>query len=386
MKQKNNAPIRILHITEVLSAAGIESFIMNNYRRIDRTKVQFDFLVLRNQKEFYDDEIKKMGGGKYWVHSYKGNTLLRVFEETKKIYSFLKKNKYDIVHIHYTTPLRAPYLFAAKKAGVQTRIYHSHSAYITGKSLLKKIIYSIMRKSIYNWATHYFACSESAAKWMYNKKTLKNKNVEVLFNGIDVKKFTFNTDKRKQIRRDLNIDDKFVLINTGRFEEQKNQSFVVEVFKKFHEKEKNSCLLLLGTGDLVEKVKQKVKDYGLSKNVIFLGVKQNVSDYLSAADCYIMPSLYEGLPVAAVEAQCEGLPCVFSENITKEVKLCNNVSFLPLESPIEDWVSRVQIYMSVTREEDAPSKTKNEGYYIQDCAKKLQNFYIQKVEEMKNDR
>ncbi len=137
----NESTLRVLHITEMLSAAGIESFIMNMYRNIDRNKVQFDFLVLRNQKEFYDDEVKKLGGRKYYVHSKKNNTWMRILDEANQIEKFLKENHYDIVHIHYTTPLRAPYLLAAKKAGVGTRIYHAHSAAISGKSKLKMMVY-----------------------------------------------------------------------------------------------------------------------------------------------------------------------------------------------------------------------------------------------------
>ena len=140
---------RILHITEELSAAGIESFIMNVYRNIDREKIQFDFLVLRNCKEFYDDEIKSLGGKKYYIHSEKKNTLLRVIEEAKLLKKFLKTHHYNIVHIHYTTPLRAFYLKAAKQAGVTTRIYHSHSAEVCGKSKLKILVYKYKAKKNY---------------------------------------------------------------------------------------------------------------------------------------------------------------------------------------------------------------------------------------------
>ena len=147
----NEPIIRVLHITEMLSAAGIESFIMNMYRNIDRHKVQFDFLVLRNEKEFYDDEIKNLGGKKYFVHSNFKNTWLRILDESRQIESFLKKHPYEIVHIHYTTPLRAPYLLAAKKADVPTRIYHAHSAAVSGKSKLKLLVYEYYRKKITNY-------------------------------------------------------------------------------------------------------------------------------------------------------------------------------------------------------------------------------------------
>lgn len=376
MDNRNN-PIRILHITEMLSAAGIESYIMNNYRRIDRTKVQFDFLVLRDQEEYYDEEVNRLGGRKYCISINISNTLLRILEESRQIKKFLKKNHYDIVHIHYTTPLRAPYLLAVKQAGVKTRIYHSHSAYVSGKSQTKMIVYKMMQKGIYKWATHFFACSEAAAEWMYDEKTRNEKDVKVMFNGIDTVKFSFHPDERKKIRTQLGIEEKFVIIHTGRFKDQKNQSFILDVFKYFLSRNANSVLLLLGEGELLQEMKEKATYLGISNVVFFLGVKSNVADYLSAADCYIMPSLYEGLPVAAIEAECCGLPCVFSKNITREVELCPEVSFLGLDESLENWSRKLEEYKHVKRNPKAAETIKKAGYDVQDCADMLQKFYIE---------
>ena len=152
-------PLRVLNITTVLDAAGIESFIMNMYRNIDRDEVQFDFMVMRDEKEFYDDEIKQLGGKKYTISVTGKNTLFRILKESRELYKFLKKNPYEIVHIHYTTPLRCFYLRAAKRAGVPVRIYHSHSAEVSGKSGLKLSIYDHCRNNITKWASHFCACS-----------------------------------------------------------------------------------------------------------------------------------------------------------------------------------------------------------------------------------
>ncbi len=381
MYNHENGSVRVLHIAEKMAAAGIESFIMNNYRRIDRTKVQFDFLVLRNQKEFYDEEIKALGGRKYFVESSKKNTFLRVLDESKQIERFLKENKYDIVHIHYTTPLRAPYLHAALKAGCKVRIYHSHSAYVLGKNKVKLAIYNFMRKKISKWGTHFFACSEAAAKWMYEESLLSAKKHRVIYNGIDVEKFKFNADIREKIREELNIQDKFVMIHTGRFLEQKNHCFIVDVFEKFKkEKCNNACLLLLGIGPLQDEIKDKVKEKGISDDVIFLDVKPDVYNYLSAADCYIMPSLYEGLPVAAVEAECSGLPCVFSTNITKEIALIDKTTFLSLDDSIEKWCDAILKYKDCERK-DCSEIIRSHGYNAQDVADNLQRFYL--LNEMK---
>lgn len=213
--------MRVLHITEVLEAAGIESFIMNVYRNIDRKKVQFDFLVMRDQTEFYDEEIAKLGGRKYTISIPVSNTLLRIQLESLQLYRFLKKHKYDVIHIHTTTPLRAPYLLAAKMANVKTRIYHSHSAEVRGKSKIKLFIYNYYQKKISKWATDWFACSEVAAEWMYEKRLIDRGKVNVVYNGIDTKRFSYNLSARAKIRKQMNLEDAFVITHTGRFLPQK---------------------------------------------------------------------------------------------------------------------------------------------------------------------
>ena len=382
MSIKKEEPTRILHITEMLSAAGIESFIMNMYRHIDRSKVQFDFLVLRNQKEFYDDEIKKLGGKKYFVESTKKNTWARILDESKQIENFLKKNSYQIVHIHYTTPLRAPYLLAAKRAGVKTRIYHAHSAAVSGKSNLKLLVYSYYRKKITKWATDYFACSKAAAEWIFEENLVKNGIVKVIYNGIDIDRFAFNEKTRISTRKQLGLKNEYVIIHTGRFLEQKNHKFIIKVFDELKKKYNNVRLLLLGTGELVEEIKSMVLELGLQQDVIFLGVKADVENYLCAADCYLMPSLYEGLPVAAVEAECSGLPCVFSENITREIELQENVKFLSLNDSEEEWCKQILKFKDLPRT-DGKKAIKKNGYSIEAGAKNLQKFYENRIYEIK---
>ena len=368
-------PIRILHITEMLSAAGIESFIMNVYRNIDREKVQFDFLVLRNEKEFYEDEITALGGRKYYVHSDIKNTFLRILDESRKIEKFLKINHYDVVHIHYTTPLRAFYLKAAAKAGVPVRIYHSHSAEVSGKSNIKLFIYNYCKKVIDKYATDFFACSEAAAKWIFSENALKSKKVKVIHNGIDTDRFSFKKEIRDKVRKNLSVSNEYVLINTGRFTEQKNQTFLIDIVNELKKKGENVKLFLLGDGPLKAKCQDKVDKLELQDIVYFLGVKANVEDYLFAADCYVMPSLYEGLPVAGVEAECTGIPCVFSENITREVKLNENAIFVGLNTSALEWSHIVLDKCEVKERENAVKAIRDAGYDIHDVASNMQKFY-----------
>lgn len=366
--------VRVLHITEKLQSAGIESFIMNLYRRIDRTKVQFDFLVLRNEHEFYEDEIKELGGNKFFIESKKKNTLLRIYEECDLLKKFLKEHHYDIVHIHYTTPLRAPYLEVLKKVGVRTRIYHSHSAFVEGKGFIKSVIYSYMRRKIEKFGTHFFACSKVAAEWIFSKNILAQNKARVIYNGIDTAKFAFDDCARHEVRSQLGLGGKNVLIHTGRFLEQKNHTFVVDVFSVIKKLCPNSALLLLGMGPLQDDIKLKVHKLGLDDDVFFLGVKTDVCRYLSAADCYIMPSLYEGLPVAAVEAECSGLPCVFSTNITEEVALTDHVKFLSLEDSADCWAKAVKDSFDCVRK-DSSDVIRNNGYDMQSVAEEMKKFY-----------
>ncbi|MFG6320603.1 MAG: glycosyltransferase family 1 protein [Lachnospiraceae bacterium] len=376
MEDKCNNPMRVLHITEMLSAAGIESFIMNMYRRIDKSCVQFDFLVLRDEHEFYDDEIKELGGIKYWVHSNISNTLFRILDETQQIEQFLKEHRYDVVHIHYTTPLRAPYLKACLKANVKKRIYHSHSAYVSGKNFIKHAVYGYMKKQISKYATDYFACSMAAAEWIFEKKLIDDGTVKIIYNGIDTKKFAYSVSDRKAVRKELDINDEFVLVHTGRFMSQKNHRFVVDVFYELKKICTDSKLLLLGTGELFEEVKHQVNELGLADDVIFAGVRSDVNRFLSAADCYIMPSLYEGLPVSAIEAECAGLPCIFSENITREVSLIEGIEFLSLDETVHEWVKQILKFKDVERY-DKSEIVKNSGYDIQAVAKKMQQLYME---------
>ena len=366
--------IRILNVTTALRAAGIESFIINNYRRIDRDKVQFDFLVMRNKNEYYDAEVKMLGGEKFTIETTLKNSFLKALQESYKLYQFLKKHKvYKIVHIHYTTPLKVFYLLAAKKAGVKVRIYHSHSAEISGKSGYKYIIYELCRKRMKSWGTYFFACSKAAAKWMYPDEMISSGRVEIIKNGIDTERFRFSEESRKKIRTEYNLEDSFIVINTGRFTEQKNQKFSIKMFSELKKSKRNAVLMLLGDGDLLDDCKKYAYSLGCD-DVIFLGVKNNVEEYLSAADCYVMPSLYEGLPVAAIEAQCSGLPCILSKNITDEVAISEKVLFLPIDD-VAYWVDAVEKVQTVNRHSSWKDVIKK-GYDINDIAKKLEKKYF----------
>lgn len=373
-------PVRVLNVTRVFNAAGIESFIMNMYRNIDRNMVQFDFLVMSDEESCYEDEIKILGGKKYTINVKENNTFLKIQKESIALYKFLLTHKYEIVHIHYTTPLRAPYLLAARKAKVPVRIYHSHSAEVSGKSKGKLLIYNYYKKRISKWATNWFSCSKAAAEWMFEDELISVGKAQIIYNGIDVHRFKYNPDVRDELRRALNLEQNFVIMHTGRFLPQKNHNFIIDVFNEVKKKDSTAKLILLGEGVLQESMKKKVQDLGLIEDIVFMGVKKNVEDYLSLADCYIMPSLYEGLPVAAVEAECSGLPCVISSNITREVELTSNAMFLPLDKSAEYWAIEILKTKKLNRR-DGSKDVARVGYDVKDVARMLQSQYIEMVKK-----
>lgn len=375
-----NKPVRVLHVTEMLQAGGIESFIMNVYRNIDKSKVQFDFLLTRNEKEFYDEEVKSLGGTKLTIDIDKNkNVFIRVFLESIELYKILKKSDYNIIHVHSGTPLRILYLFAAKLAGIKKRIYHSHSAEVKGPHsmlIIKKYIFKFLKLFFKYSATDYFACSEAAGRWMYSKNLIKNNKVKVIYNGIELNKFIFNPNIRERYRKNLNLKENFVIGHVGRFTHQKNHDFLVEIFYELYQFDKSARLLLIGEGELKESIKLKVKSLGISKVVLFLDVRSDVNNIMQAMDVFLLPSNYEGLPVVGVEAQASGLITVFSDNITKEIDITNNVTFISLNEPSKNWANKIMSQKdTIVRGDTSKHITKN-GYNIENTVKYLEEIYI----------
>ena len=372
--------LRVLHITEMMQAAGIESFIMNVYREIDRDKIQFDFFITRNEKEFYDDEIFCLGGLKYTVDCKNSFCILtKVLHESWLLYVFLRKKKYRVVHIHSGTPLRVFYLLAAKCAGVPMRIYHSHSAEVKGPHRfmkLKKQVFFLLRKFFIFWGTDFFACSTEAGIWMYPKCILTSKRFQLINNGIDIDKFQFNQVQRNVVRDRLCLDNKLVFGHVGRFNDQKNHIFLLEVFKEILVRNSESFLLLIGNGELLDSVKKYTKKLGIEKNVMFLGVRQDVNELLMAMDSFLLPSNYEGLPVVGVEAQVSGLPVFFSDVITRDVLLSDKVRYISLTDTPSAWASIILDVITITKESERIVSSRCLEFDIARVVYKMTNIYL----------
>ncbi len=371
--------IRVLHVTEMLQAAGIESFIMNVYRNIDRERIQFDFFITRDEKEFYDDEISKLGGKKFVTNfNQNSNVFIRVLKESKALYKFLKKSDYQIIHVHSGTPLRIFYLLAAKCAGVKKRIYHSHSAEVKGPHSnlgIKKVIFKFLKVFFPLFGTDFFACSKAAGEWMYTKNMIRHDKVRVIYNGINSIEFQYDEEVRKVYRKELGLENKFVIGHVGRFNTQKNHTFLIDIFREIQTMDKQTVLLLLGEGELEGNIREKVSNLNLSETVKFLGVRHDVNKVMQAMDAFVLPSNYEGLPVVGVEAQAAGLPMFCSDNITNEVVITPNINLLSLNLSAKEWAKIIMQKGKKNHRKNMLDYIVKSGYDISKSVNDLQKFY-----------
>lgn len=332
---ENQEPIRIAQIIGKWLGGGVESVVTNYYRHIDRTKIQFDFICDKDSTNIPYDEIEQLGGRVILVPPYQ-----KVFEYQKELIKIFKDNNYKIVHSHINTLSVFP-LRAAKKAGVPIRIAHSHST-TNKKEWNKNLVKQVLRPFSKVYATDYMCCSELAGRWLFGNKEYDKGNVYLLNNAIDLDKFKYDEQLRNKKRKELNIkDDTLVIGHVGRFVEQKNHRFLIDIFNEVHKQKENSILLLVGQGPLMEEMKEKVKTLGIEDSVKFLGQRNDVNELYNAMDLFLFPSLYEGLGMVVVEAQVSGLPCVVSTKIPEIAKVINNVSFLKLGCSVNIWCDEI---------------------------------------------
>lgn len=361
--------IRILHFVSSLSkSSGVMSVIMNYYRYIDRDNVQFDFMFFKDIDNTYEEEIRNYGGRVYYISKPSLNKAFK--QDLSKI---LKKDKYIALHIHevYLTFLLAP---IANKNGISNIITHSHTTMYSDK-FISAVRNRLLCLGLKKQANHYFACSKAAGEFLYGRKSLNDDNVVVVNNAVDCQKFRFNQSVRDSTRRNLGLQNHIVIGHVGRFNEQKNHMFLIEIFATLKKKENKAKLILVGEGPLFEQVKERINQLNISKDVILLGKRNDVPDLLQAMDVFLLPSLFEGLPVVGVEAQVSGLPIVMSDNITEEIGLLN-YKFISLNETAESWANKT-LEMTINIDRDNAADTLiSYGFDISIEAKKLEKIYF----------
>ncbi|MCL7746065.1 glycosyltransferase family 1 protein [Halalkalibacter alkaliphilus] len=360
-------PIRVLHVVVNMNRGGAETLLMNLYRNVDRSTVQFDFLTCK--EGVFDDEIRSMGGKVYQIPYITEKGHFGYIKELEQFFS--KHSQYKIVHSHMDK-MSGFVLRAANKNKIPVRIAHSHNTSSEG-SLPAKMYKWYAGKHILQNATHFLACSEAAAKWLYQGKT---KDVKILQNGIECEKFMFSKEVRKEIRTELEFDDEFIIGHVGRFNHQKNHVFLLDVFADVCREIPNAKLVLVGDGPLREEIEAKVKTLHLEEKVHFLGVRSDINRLLQGFDAFVFPSLHEGLPVTLIEAQGAGLPCIVSDQITNEVDMgMNLVQYCSLDGR-KRWVEQIKNLATHSFPRIKSSQSLSEkGYDIKNTAIWTQVFY-----------
>ena len=357
----NHEPKRILQVVTYMGRGGIETMLMNYYRHMDRTKIQFDFLVHRDFLADFDEEIEALGGRIYRIPPM--NPLKKSY--WKALDDFFREHPYEIVHCHLNYKCGIV-LAAAKKAGIPVRIAHAHTASMSaGFSKLARIL---MKPLIPVTATHYLACSRNAADAIFG-----NRFSQILPNALDGAALRFDPHTRSRIRRELGFGDAFTLIHVGRFGEEKNHTYLLDVFASVLKQAPGGKLLLVGDGELRNVIEEKAALLP-ENSVEFLGVRGDVHALLQAADIFVFPSVFEGLPVTMIEAQAAGLPCVKSDTITDECIVTDLVTSLPLAEP-DLWAEEILKKRGMPRT-DRLADIQAAGYDITAAAEKLTRFYL----------
>lgn len=359
-------PLRVLHVLTSMNRGGAETMVMNCYRAIDRSQVQFDFLVHREARGDFDEEIESMGGNIYRTIPIRPWSYKRYFE---LLDDFFKNHahKYIAIHSHIQENSYFALTFA-QKYGIKNRINTSHAAFDHSyKDIFRKYAKWYGRFTDFRK----LACGEDAGLSLYGKDA----HFEVLHNFLDIKKYTYNEEDRKLFRLEKGWDEDTIVIgHVGRIDKAKNQMFLIDVFQKFHEKNQHSILVLVGDGNYRSKVEEKVCNLHLENCVQIEGRRSNVQDYLRAFDVFVFPSIREGLPLSVIEAQAAGLPCVLSDTIDHSVDVTGNIHFVPLDAGIDIWCNQV-FSMCHLPHEDTSQTIAKAGYDVNSNVKRLMELY-----------
>lgn len=360
--------IRILHIVTYMGRGGLETMLMNYYRHIDRSKVQFDFLVHRNFEADYDEEIRSLGGKIYRLPPL--NPFSQGYLSQLNAF-FSAHSEYCVVHSHLDCMAGIPLKYA-KKHGVPVRIAHAHNS--SQDKDLKYPLKLFFRCNITKYSTHLFSCSQTAGHWMFH-----NNEFHVLNNAIHAAAYSYAPDIRECVRLEFGLTaDSLVVGHVGRFMRQKNHIFLLQIFSRLPQ---HAHLLLVGDGELRQSIETQADDLGIRDRIIFTGVRADVNRLLQAMDVFVFPSLFEGLGIAAVEAQAAGLPCLISDKVPIECKKTGLVTQISLDSSVQIWADAVLQAATIPRQ-DTQDQIRSGGFDIIECAQWLQNFYLEVVKDL----
>ncbi|MGN1114629.1 MAG: glycosyltransferase family 1 protein [Oscillospiraceae bacterium] len=364
--------VKVLHELSALDGGGIAKLVYDYYLHMDHDKIHFDFLIYDYYDEgIYEQPLKNLGCNIYKIPRIKKDKkgYLRGMEKV------IKEGNYDVVHSHMgSRGLFAMYF--GKKYGVKMRIVHSHIAFEPVSSLKRKFN-CVLAKIAKHYATDLFACGQDAGVYMWGRKAAENGKVHIMTNAVDTEKFKFSKEIRDKKREEIGVVGKLVIGIVGRLSEQKNYPFLFASYKKLLEKRNDTVLVIVGRGLDEEKIKAQAKNMGLQDSIKFLGIRSDVAELLNAFDVFVLPSLYEGLPVVLIEAQANGVQEIVSDRVTSEMDITDLIRFLPIEGTENDWAEAMALCKDNSSVREKYSQQVSEaGYDIRVESKKMQDYYL----------
>lgn len=379
MLDDDEKKIKIIYFVDRLLRGGIQTFIYNHILHIDRKKFNIDILILDDGEKYdMEDELKVLGIKIYKLTGIWPNTMQGYISYVVAANDFFRDhNNYDILHIHSSSKA-LPIAFFAKKYGIPHIIGHSHNIDFQTRNIVKHLMGDILKVPFRRVCNEYMACSKAAAKWLFGDNGLKN--VHYIKNGIDIYQYKFDPCKRVEMREKYNIENQFVVGHVGRFAKQKNHKFLIEIFKEIKNKKTDALLVLIGEGELEDEIRCQVDELALNDSVLFLGFHEDVYNYMQMMDCFLFPSLYEGLGIVLIEAQANGLSCYTTEEyVPKDVDITDNIVHISLDTSVEEWARMV--LCSVGRKRDIDFQVRESSYNIFKSVIKLEDTYVKIVKE-----
>lgn len=369
---------RVLHYVGKMNRCGIETFIMNLYRNIDRNQIQFDFAIHGSEPGDFEDEIKALGGEFYSFPHMRQNP--RQYRKAWRTFWQQNSKRYTAFHMHTNSLANIIALEEAAKAGVPIRIVHSHNSMANKGRLqwLNDLLHRQHQKKLPRLATQLFACSDKAADWLFGGSQVGSLSVMQINNGVEVKKFSFCAETRDRLRASLGLENNKVIGHIGSFLPVKNHRFLIDIAEQAYRLDSSVRCLLIGRGPLLEEMQSLVRQKGLENVVLFLGVRDDIHELLSAMDLFIMPSLYEGLPVSLVEVQTNGLPALIADTITKNVALQPNLHYLSLTESAESWAEKALAIMNSGERAADNRCIAEKGFDMSDTALLYQKIILEK--------
>lgn len=352
-----------------MDAGGVERLLYDYYNRLEDSDIAFDFVIFEREKEgIFEKPLREKGCRFYCVPRIKGFGL----NYMRALWKILKDGQYQVVHAHRGS--RSFFvLLLAWAARVPVRVVHSHVAFEPDANRVKHLKTAVFKRLCRLFATDLFACGDDAARFMWG--TCDPGKVNKMTNAIDTERFRRALADREKTRRSLGITDEFVLGTVARIDIQKNPMYLLNIAEAVQKSGKKAVLLVAGTGPIEQEVKQRARELGVDGFVRFLGVRQDIPELLAAMDLFLLPSLFEGLPVTLLETQASGLPALVSDRVTQEMDKVGLVRFLPLDEDVSCWLNAILDAKVNEKRECYAQKVLEAGYDISDQAHKLGAFY-----------